>query len=279
VPSTVQASSTVPKDIQDALSRDLENWQTQLQLLLNDSTKDIQKNKIMSEKSPPNYLGEGYAIYSIYLSSSLPSNTYITSTNENLLRFTGYLFSVESAAGSIALAFTDHTSDNRKIIRLASSDNFSDNDFKLPMQKAQQLVGFNASSKLIYDEGHRTVALVTITDQGEQVAMLKDSSPLDLKQYDVLSFQELIIKVDNYEAQQIQMASSSTELLLGGGDGSPGFNDRIINVQDSLSTRSSPISINRPLSWMIVVIFIIGFVILYYFIYRKRKISRSCIKK
>ncbi len=264
LPLSAEASSNLPQDVKESINKDFANWQTQLQTLTNDSTTDTQKNTLSGEKKLSS-LGAGYAKYNINLSSSSVSqNTYITSSNKNLLRFTGYVFLVEGINGSNALAFTEDTGNRQEIIGLASSEDFSDADFKIPIEKAKQLVGFNSSSKLIYDEGHRTIALVTITDQGEKVAVLQDSSPLGLKRYDVLSFQELIEKVQDYEAEQSKIAYLNNEPTSGGGGSSSTGNGGAGNLQNVANSSTVP-----PYIWIVSVIVLIGFVS--HVIYRKRK--------
>ncbi|WP_322903378.1 hypothetical protein [Paenibacillus campi] len=179
---SVPADATTPENIKDALNKDLSHWQQQMQTLTTHSKQATQTNTLSDDKTTSSYLGDGYAKYNINVSSySASQNTYVSSTNNSVLRFTGYVFLVEGKSGSTALAFADDPSDYKKITGLASSENFSDADFKIPMAKAKQFVGFNASSKLIYDEAHRIIALVTTTDQGEKVALLEASSPLGLK--------------------------------------------------------------------------------------------------
>ncbi len=264
-PSSMSASP-IPDSLNKSLNSDLQNQRQQIDILLN---QDEPKHSLhtANETSTKYQLGDGYETYTIYLPSNVASeNLEFSSTDASLLRSVGYLFLIEKASLSVALAFTDNNSKNEEIIGVASSEDFSDADFKIPMEKAKQLVGFNSSSKLIYDEGHRTIALVAITDQGEKVAMLQDSSPLGLKRYDVLSFQELIEKVQHYEVEQSKMAYLNNEPTSGGAGGSSTGNGGAGNLQNLANT--STIS---PYIWSVSVIVLIGIGVLSYVIYRKRK--------
>ncbi len=263
LPLSISASS-VPQDVEENLQQNLSTWIPSLQRLTNDQA-ETNKQGLAAKNEAEDHLGEGYAVYDIDLRNSVTKDTYPLSP-EDMLRFKGYMFTVEGQNGSKALAFAYSPPNYTEITRISSSEEFSDADFKIPMEKAKKLVGFNTTSKLLYDLAHQTIALVTTTDKGQQVALLEDSMLLGLKKYDVLSLTELIDKVRNIESEQAQNASINNEPTSGGGGGSATGNGGAGNLQNAAN--SSAIS---PYIWSVSVIVLIGIGVLTYVIYRKRK--------
>ncbi|WP_322923016.1 hypothetical protein [Paenibacillus campi] len=269
LPLSVFASS-VPEDVQENLQQNVSQWIPSLQRLTENSTT-YNTQSLSDKEENQDHLGDGYAVYDIDLRRSATQSTYTAESDQDVLRFKGYMFIVEGQHGSKALAFAYSPPNYTEITRISSSENFSDADFKIPMAKAKQRIGFNATSKLLYDLAHQTIALVTTTDQGEHVALLQDSMLLGLKKYDVLSLHELIAKVRQVEAEQAQQASFTNEPTSGGGGGAVNSGGGTGNVQAATEMFTSKLFTSQAFIWIVAGIIVVGLGIVYYVVYRKRK--------
>ncbi|WP_025676603.1 hypothetical protein [Paenibacillus polymyxa] len=142
-PIAVLAANEVPQEVEQSIEKDLGNFKD-----------DIRKNtgfKITTTKEAENLtLDEGFKVYTV---NSKAVRTGNTDRANNILKSKGYLFSIKSGQQNNGIVF----SEDGKRIRSA----YSDLEFPSQFEEAKKLIGYDESSKLIYDE---TVALISDID-------------------------------------------------------------------------------------------------------------------
>ncbi|MFD1886226.1 hypothetical protein [Paenibacillus wenxiniae] len=258
-PLSILAAS-VPDEVRAAVERDLQNQQQSISILLN---QEQSGQTIHTNRNTKNRLGDGYATYSLKNLATVQHDAYA----DDVLQFSGYVFIVEDQTGSRALAYAGQAPDYSTITQVASDPNFSDQSFKIPLEKAKQWIGYTSESKLIHDEPHHIVALVTPKDGLEQVIFVENSMLLNMQQFDIIPFKQFIIKIRQAEAEQAKFTTSSDEPLSGG---SVSYIEAYTQQSSSSAKQSMfPYFLFATLSVIVIVVAVIC-----YLIYHKRKQQR-----
>ncbi len=255
-------ASSVPDKVRTAIERDWQNQQQSISIFLN---QEQPEQALHTDYNDKNVLGDGYAIYSLKNLATVQNDAYTA----NVLQFSGYVFNVEDQNGSKALAYAKQPPHYDTITHLASDPNFSDQSFKIPLEQAKQKIGYTSESKLINDEPHHIIALVTAKDGLEQLIFIEDSMLLNMKKFDIISFEEFMIKIRQADAIQAKFASNSTEPLSGAGVSY----DRENTQKSSFITADWNI-VSYSLIWKIGLIMIIIVATICYLTYCKSKHHR-----
>ncbi|MEK5086932.1 LPXTG cell wall anchor domain-containing protein [Paenibacillus sp. FSL M8-0228] len=199
-PITVLAANEVPKEVEQSIEKDLGNFKD-----------DIRKNtgfKITTTKEAENLtLDEGFKVYTVNSKAVRSGNT---DRANDILKSKGYLFSIKSGQQNNGIVF----SEDGKRIRSA----YSDLEFPSQFEEAKKLIGYDESSKLIYDDRLATVALISDIDGKEVVVPLRESVYMEFKPLKVYNLQEFVefLSANEKARQEASEKNDSDELISGG---------------------------------------------------------------
>ncbi|WP_018883962.1 hypothetical protein [Paenibacillus massiliensis] len=183
-PLSALASEQIPAEVEQAIRQDLNRFKNSLV-----AHGGFHLN---SENAKEVMLGEGMKRY-IVKGDSLP-NGPIQQADE-ILEFTGYIFPISSNGESNGIVRTDL--EGTEII--GGSDDFT---LASELAKAEQLIGINENSKLIYDNRLTLVSLVSRIEGKDVVVLLRESGALpDLKPFVVYNIHEFKEMLDAYQAE------------------------------------------------------------------------------
>ncbi|WP_322903379.1 hypothetical protein [Paenibacillus campi] len=250
-------ASSVPESVRQSINNELQKQQQEINTFLNqDQQQATEKNHNQAYQ-----LGDGYPVYIIKNATTVPNDAH----SANALQFSGYLFIIEGEHGSKALAFAEQAPDYNTITQLSTEQHFADSNFKLPLEQAKKSIGYHSHSKLIYDPAHQVIALVTVKDRLEQVALVKNSTLNHMKQFEVLPFAKFMFNIRQAEAEQAKFVNDTHEPLSGGG--SDGGENRLSLSSSWTGLQMLPYLLFGGIA--VTVIVVAG--LLYYLIYRRRK--------
>jgi len=181
----------VPEGVRQTIEQDLNRFK---QSLVSNGTFDLS-----ADNADKVTLGRGIKRYIIKGDTLQPGTI---ENSEEILDFIGYVFPIHAGKQSNGIVLTDPKGE--RII--AGYD-----DFKLSsdLEKAEELVGIDENSKLIYDDRLSTVGLVSHIDGKEVFVPLSDSTVLsDLKPFALYNINELKEMLDTYQEAR---AANKTE--------------------------------------------------------------------
>ena len=183
-PLSALASEQIPVEVEQAIRQDLNRFKNSLVA--------HGEFNLSSENAKEVILGEGMKQY-IVEGDSLP-NGPIQQADE-ILDFIGYIFPISSNGVSNGIVQTDL--EGTEIV--GGSDDFT---LASDLAKAEQLIGIDKNSKLIYDNRLTLVSLVSRIDDKDVLVLLSESSALpDLKPFVVYNMHEFKEMLDAYQAE------------------------------------------------------------------------------
>lgn len=183
-PLSALASEQIPVEVEQSIRQVLNRFKNSLV-----AHGEFHLN---SENAKEVMLGEGMKHY-IAKGDSLP-NGPIQQADE-ILDFIGYIFPISSNGVSNGIVLTDL--EGTRII--GGSDDFT---LASDLAKAEQLIGIDENSKLIYDNRLSLFSLVSRIEGKDVVVLLSESSALtDLKPFEMYNIHEFKEMLDAYQAE------------------------------------------------------------------------------